>query len=106
MLTRLLFRVKSIGQSKTSGFSPSATKEILPAFAERPRLQSGDECEKGIRRSFSEGGCASAGSAEDGAGATDFVGGAPPISCSHALSIQGESVIRKNRRGGSQGIEI
>jgi len=37
-----------------------------------------DECEKGIRRSFSAGGCASAGSAEDG-GTTGYARGAPLI---------------------------
>jgi hypothetical protein len=38
---------------------------ILPAFAESPARKGGDECEKGIRHSFGEGGSASAGSAED-----------------------------------------
>jgi hypothetical protein len=38
---------------------------ILPAFAESPARKGDDECEKGIRHSFGEGGSASAGSAED-----------------------------------------
>jgi hypothetical protein len=37
---------------------------ILPVFAECPVRKDGDECEKGIHRSFSVGGCASAGFAE------------------------------------------
>jgi hypothetical protein len=36
----------------------------LPAFAEGPVRKDGDECEKGIHRSFSVGGFASAGFAE------------------------------------------
>ena len=36
----------------------------LPAFAECPVRKDGDECEKGIHRSFSVGGCASTGFAE------------------------------------------
>ncbi len=42
----------------------------------KPRVLPVDECEKGIRRSFSAGGCASAGFAEDG-GATGYARGAP-----------------------------
>jgi hypothetical protein len=37
---------------------------VLPAFAEYPLRKDGDECEKGIRRSFSVGGYASQGFAE------------------------------------------
>ena len=37
----------------------------LPAFAESPVRKGGDECEKGILRSYGEGGSASANSAED-----------------------------------------
>jgi len=45
-----------------------------------------DECEKGIRRSFSVGGCASADSAEDG-GATGSARGAPQTAGMIALHL-------------------
>jgi len=36
--------------------------EIFTRLRRKPRVLPVDECEKSIRRSFSEGGCASAGS--------------------------------------------